>query len=605
MRTIQVIILLLLSGCMQAQEVQFTASASPNVLRLGEQFNLTYTSNQELEGLNLPEIHDFELLGGPSQGHSQSVYSENGKITTVSTWQYTYFFRAVKEGKFAIAPILVKIKNKTYRSNSVNIEVLKASGQASSQNQASSNENAARKGSYDDKDLFVRLILDKREAYLGEQILASVKIFTKINLSAIDQGFKGPDFTGFFTEPLETAPLRNLQSEAVDGDIYYTGVIRRFVIMPQKTGELVIQPFDLDVAIRHEVRRKMADPFFDDFSIPDVQEIPAKLESNTVKVLVKPLPSNAPNSFKGAVGTFKMNSSINKTSTVTNDPLTLKISVSGKGNLKLINEVDIKVPYDMERYDPVINTHPDSPLSGSKTFEYLIMPKVAGQFTIPAVEFAYFDPDTKQYKTLKTQSYEIHVEKGQGDTIMNVVSGMSKEDVKMLNQDIQFIKTKPFRVHHINSFIAQSPWYYLLYALALIVFFALLLVRSRLIRQNADIAGLRLRKADKYARKRLRKSEGLLKQGNDAAFYEELLGAMWGYLSNRLKIPVAQLSKDSAMDALQDRAVDQEIIEQVFKITDTCEMARYSQGTGDIAKDRLYHEALEIIKALQQKLKSA
>ena len=603
MRIIRVIVLLIVSGCMQAQDVQFTASVSPNVLRIGEQFNLTYTSNQELEELDLPEIRDFELLGGPSQGHSQSVYSANGKITTVSTWQYTYFFRAVKEGKFTIAPASGKIKNKTCHSNPLNIEVLKATVQPSSQNPATSNENAVQSDSYNDKELFVKLVLDKKEAYLGEQIMATIKIYTKTNLSGIDQGFKGPDFTGFFTEPIETPPLRNLQREAVDGDIYYTGIIRRLMIIPQKTGELTINPFDLDISIRHEVRRKIADPFFEDFSIPDIQEIPVKLKSNTVKVLVRPLPSNAPASFKGAVGNFKMNSSINKTATITNDPLTLKLAVSGKGNLQLINEVDVRVPYDMERYDPVINTHLDSPLSGSKTFEYLIMPKVEGQFTIPAVEFTYFDPDARQFKTLKTQPYQIQVGKGLGDTLMAIGPGVTKEDVKMLNQDIRFIKTRPFRVHTINYFIARSPWYYLLFALALIIFITMLFVRSRLISQGADIAGLRLRKADKYAIKRLKKGAGLLKQGNDAAFLEELLGAIWGYISDKLNIPVALLSKDSARTALQDRAVNQEMIERLFKIIDACEMARYAPGRNDYSSDKLYRDTLEIISTLQQKLK--
>jgi hypothetical protein len=305
------------------------------------------------------------------------------------------------------------------------------------------------------------------------------------------------------------------------------------------------------------------------------------------------------------VGNFKMNASINKTATITNDPLTLKLVVSGKGNLKLINEVEVRVPYDMERYDPVINTRLDNPLSGSKTFEYLIMPKVEGIFTIPAVEFTYFDPDNKQYKTVRTQSYQISVGKGQGDTLMAVGSGVTKEDVKMLNRDIRFIKTKPFRIYAIKYFMAQSPWYFLLYALALIIFIAALFVRSRLIRQSADIAGLRLRKADKYARKRLKKSEGLLKQGNDAAFLEELLGALWGYVSDKLNIPMALLSKDSAMTTLQARAVDQEMIERLFKITDACEIARYARGTDDFSRDKLYRDALEIITTLHQKLKPA
>jgi hypothetical protein len=603
MRTFLYIFLLILPWYLFAQEVQFTASVSPNVLRIGEQFNLTYTADQELGEINVPEIRDFELLGGPSQGHSQSVFNDNGKITTTSTWQYTYFFRTVKEGKFTIPPASAKIKSKTYKSNPVTVEVIKGSDPSVSQNQDARNENTAQPSNINDNDLYVRLILDKKEAYLGEQVTATIKIYSRVNLFRIDRGFKGPDFTGFFTEPVDVPPLLNLQREAVNGEIYGTGILRKLVIVPQKSGELTIQPFELDVTLRQEVRRRMADPFFDDFTFPEVQEIPVTLKSRPVKLSVRPLPPNAPASFTGAVGNFRLTSSINKTSTSTHDPLTLKLTITGSGNLKLINQVEVNVPYDMEKYDPVINLHMDTPHSGYKTFEYLIMPRIAGQFTIPPAEFTFFDVGSRQYKTLKTQEYLIQVEKGQGDTLMAVVPGLAKEDVKILNQDVRFIKTKPFRLQKINIFIMQSPVYYFLYVLALLIFMAVVWNHNRLIRQNADIAGLRLRKADKYAKKRLKKSSGLLKQGNDAAFYEELLGALWGYLSDKLNIPVAVLSKDSAKATLQKRGVDQEMIDRLFLVTDACELARYARGTGNMAMEELYSEALNVITNLQQKLK--
>lgn len=605
MRTIQVIILLIASWCLlQAQEVEFTATVSPDVLRVGEQFNLIYTANQELEELNLPEISDFELLAGPSQGHSRSVSNINGKITTVSTWQYTYFLRASKEGKFTIPAASVKIKGKIYKSNAANVEVIKSAGQTTpASSGTATNAKKAQGAGYDEKDLFVRLVLDKREAYVGEQIMASVKIYTKTNLSGIDQNFKGPDFTGFFTEPVETPPLRNLQREAVDGDIYYTGVIRRMVIIPQKTGELTIRPFDLDVAIRREIRRRVSDPFFDDFVMPDIQDVPVSLKSNPVKISVRELPSGAPASFKGAVGNFKMNAYLNKTTTVTNDPLTLKIAVSGRGNLKLINEVAVKIPYDMEQYDPVINTHMDNPLSGSKTFEYMIMPRHEGSYDLEPAEFTYFDPDSRKFITLKSQSFHVEVAKGQNDTLMVIGSGVSKEDVKMLNQDIRFIKTKSFKLSPVGQYIARSPWYYLFYLLLLALFITIYLLREKMIRQHADVAGMRLRKADKYARKRLRKSEALLKQGKDAAFFEELSGAIWGYLSDKLKLPMASLSKDTVRSLLIDRAVDEETIGRLFSIIDTCEMARYSGITANYEKNSLYREALTLITLLHQKLK--
>jgi hypothetical protein len=604
MRNTVFIFLMLLSVCLKAQQAEFTASASPDVLHVGEQFNLTFTSNQELTDLELPEIANFQLLGGPSQSHSQSVYSANGKITSTSTWQYTYFFQALKEGKYTIPPASARIKNKNYESNSVSIEVVAAETQPSSQGQGEAAKTQEQSGSINDKDLFISLILDKKEAYIGEQIIATIKIYTTVNLSEYDRGFKGPDFTGFFIEPIDVPPLRNLEREALNGQIYYSGVLKKMMIIPQKAGELTIQPFDLDVAVRKEVRRRSSDPFFDDFFMSDVQDVPVTLKSKSVKILVKHLPPNTPVSFKGAVGDFNMTSSISKTNTVTNDPFTIKLTVSGKGNIKLISEIDLNIPVDMEKYDPVINTNLNNPLSGSKTFEYMVMPRIAGNYTIPPAEFTFFDPVNKQYKTIKGQAFNVNVTQGQGDSLMAIAPGMVKEDVKVINQDIRFIKTKLPRLTLINAYIAVSPVYFLLYGLFLIIFITLVILHNRIKKQNADITNVRLRKADKFARNRLKKSAVLLRQGNESAFYEEILGALWGYMSDKLKIPVSSLSKDTAVSVLKEKMVDQDFMDDLFNIIDNCEMARYARSSEGISMERIYHDALDIIVKLQQKLKS-
>jgi hypothetical protein len=246
----------------------------------------------------------------------------------------------------------------------------------------------------------------------------------------------------------------------------------------------------------------------------------------------------------------------------------------------------------------------DNPLSGSKTFEYLIMPKIAGEFVISPVDFTYFDPATRQYRTLQSPSFPIEVVKGKGDTLLAIMPGISKEDVTLLNRDIRFIKTKPFRVHPMNSFLSHTICYYLLFVFVLLIFILLLVMHNRMMGRKADVAGLRLRSADKYARKRLRKSEILLKQGNDAAFFEELLGALWGYLSDKLNIPAAILSHDTALAALQSRLIEQEITDQFFRVTEICEMARYARVSDEVSKEKLYRDALDIISILQQKLKS-
>jgi hypothetical protein len=591
-----------LPGCLSAQESKLTASVSPTVMRVGDQFNLTFTSEDEVSELELPGLENMEVLGGPRQGHSQSVYSVNGKITSTSTYQYTYFLKAVKEGKFSIPAVTAKIKNKPVRSNAVTIEVLAANSQQSRPGQSASGTGQPGDGSVSDRDLFVNLILDKKEVYLGEQITATVKIFTKVDLYRVDP-FKGPDFTGFFTEPLTIPQLRSLQSEAYNGDIYGTGILSKTMIIPQKTGPITIKSFDLGVTMRKEVRRRVADPFFDDFDIPDVQEIPFKLKSKEVTVQVKPLPANAPASFGGAVGNFTFNSSLNKTSTHTNEPVTLKLTISGRGNIKLINEPQFELPGDFEKFDPVINSRVDNSLSGTKTFEYLLMPKAPGTFSIPSVEFSYFDPSSKLYKTLKSQAVTIKVEKGQGDAAMVANPGITKEDIKLLNQDIRFIRNKPIPLQANRTFWADSIWYYLLYVLLVVLFILITSRRRKQLRNKSDVALMRLRKADRYARKRLTKSAELLKQGETNRFYEELLGAVWGYLSDKLNIPLSALSRETARSALQSRSVEENVMDDLFRIIDECETARYGQVSENMGMEKLYQDTLSIITMIQQKLK--
>jgi hypothetical protein len=602
--TLIFLFIFLLPGCARAEQNSFTASVSPGVMRVGDQFNLTYTSDEEISGLALPDVENIQVLGGPSKGHSQSVYSVNGKITTSSTYQYTYFLRALKEGKYTIPGVAVKMRNKTIKCNAVTIEVLAAnSNPATGTGQGNTAGNEPVTGKVSEKSLFVLLTLDKKEVYLGERITATVKIYTKVSLSGINPNFKGPDFTGFFTEPVDIPELRNLQSEAYNGDIYYTGVIRKAVIIPQKSGTLTIKPFDMEVAMRQEVRHKISDdPFFQDFDIPEVQDIPVKLKSHEVTVKVKSLPANAPASFGGAVGDFAFNASLNKTETRTNEPVTLKLTVSGNGNVKLINEPPLDLPSDLEKFDPVINTHGDN-ASQSKTFEYLINPKNPGDFTIPAIEFSYFDPASGQYKSLHSQSFNLHVTRGEGDTMMQVMPGMAKEDIRMINQDIRFIRNKPMDLTTGKSYLADSPLYYLLYLLLLGIFIALIYTRRKFVRERADKAGMRLKKADRYARKRLIGSYQLLRQGETSRFYEELLGAVWGYLSDKLKISMSSLSKETAHEALKAKSVDDSLTDELFQIISESEAARYGMASGSTEMEKLYKDTLRVITSLQQKLK--
>lgn len=589
-----------LNAGIAAQDVPFIATAEPNVLRVGEQFTISYESNQKIADIELPAFADFQYLGGPSVGQSTQIESSPGKTYTKTTYTYTYYFRAVKEGKFSIAPATAHIKNKSIPSNALTIEIVGsgASGASAQGQQVKGNANPSGNAS---DDVFVKLILNKNEAYIGEQIVATVKLFTKLQISGIDQRYKGPDFTGFFTEPIEIPPLRNLERENVNGDIYYTGILQKVLLIPQKTGQLVIPPFDLDLSVRQQVKRKSTN-FFDEFFEPSVQDIPMKLKSNRMVVRSKPLPADKPVTFTGAVGSFTLQASVDKTQVSTNDAVNYKVVVRGTGNYKIVDEPVLTFPPDIEKYDPVIKTTPEGPMAGTKTFEYLLIPHYPGDFTVPPVEFAYFDLQSKQFKTLRSSGFTIHVEKGEGDTLLPVISGVAKEDVKLLRSDIQYIKLKTRNPVFPGLILVKDMRFYLVYLLLTLVAGLVLWLRRNHIRRTRDVVLVKNRKANKYARKRLKKAAGMIHAENKNAFYDELLRALWLYLSDKLNIPMSDLSKENASSALASHQVKEETVDKMFAIISACERARYAPASEAVNAGQLLDEAVKLIVRLQQEL---
>ncbi len=597
--------ILFIPVCVAAQDAKVTASVSSNVLMVGETFNLVFTSEQQINGVELPELNGLQLLGGPSQGHSQSITSAGGRIQTTSTYQYTYFLRALKEGRYTIPPVTVRLRNREVQTNPVTLEVV-ASGRQSAHSGAAQQEERETQDSEsaaDGGDVFVTLIPDKREVYLGEQITITIKVYTRSNLSGIDQEFKGPDLTGFFIEPVEVPVLRNLEREVVNGEIYYSGVLRKAVIIPQHPGQITIKPFEVEASLRQEVSRRMTNPFFDDFFMPDVQNIPVTLSSRAVTINVKPLPAGAPESFTGAVGDFSMNTSLSKSTTLTDEPLTLRVEVSGKGNVKLFNEPKLKVPMELTLYDPVISVKMDNPFSGSKSFEYLVIANTPGDYTIPAPEFTYFNPSSGRYITLQSPSLFVRVGRGMGDSLSQGLTAFAREDVELLNQDIRYIKSRNLRLSPINRFLIGSPSYYLILAAGLAAFGIFYLLGRRRRAAEADVALSRRRRAERYARKRLGHCAEWIRQKETKKFYDELLKALWGYLSDSLSIPLSVLSKENAMLALEQKKAEKDAIEEFFRITGECEMARYAPAASNVAMDQLYKDALAIISRLHQQLK--
>ncbi|MBN2214245.1 MAG: protein BatD [Bacteroidales bacterium] len=594
----------LLSGLVSGQDIEFRASASPRVLRAGEQFSLEYEINANVADLEIPGLTDFQLLGGPSTSSSTSIQIINGKTTRSVKYTYTYYLRALKEGTFTISPAKARYKGKAYESNSLTVEVI-GSGASQQQSQTtpgqSQEKTPARQDIQAGEDVFVRLHVDKHSAYLGEQIIGWVKIYTKIQLSGLNQGYKGPEFTGFYKQPVEVPQLTNLEAENVNGEIYYTGIIQKFVLYPQKTGEITIDPFELGVTIRQQVRSRSRS-IFDDFFGPTVQDIPRTLTSKAVKIRINPLPSK-PQSFTGAVGNFSMQSSVDKNNLRTNEALTYKVTISGKGNVKLIDEPNVTFPPNIEQFEPKTVVHQINELSGTKTFEYVLIPRYAGEYKIPPFEFTYFDPAKGSFTTLMSEEYTVSVEKGDEDTTAVVVTGLSKEDFRLLGKDILFIKNKPFRLLRQGKIIFGQPYFYMVYGISFLLFLLIVILRRETIRRNANISQVRNRKANRLARKRLRKARTYLKLNNRDAFYEEVMKALWGYLSDKLTIPVARLSRDKSREILEKKQIDHDLVDSIYALLDNCEYARFAPSAGTSDMQNLYKDAVTLISKLEHKLK--
>lgn len=596
-----IFILFALLGMQQlhAQDIALNASA-PAVVAVGEQFRLTFEINARPKQFNPPDIPDFQVLMGPSTSSSQSVSIVNGKMTQNYSYTYTYVLRANKEGKFRIQPAMAKVDGDEYLSKAIEIQVVKGSAsqqQSSGTNQASESLPAG----IDDKDLFVRLIVDRKSIYQGEHVIATVKLYSKINISGIEE-IEFPTFDGFLKQDIETAPLRSLEREVIDGEIYGTGVLQKVVLFPQRNGSIKIDPVKIVCSIQ---KRSAPQSIFDDF-FGSYQTIPKEINSSPISINVKPLPENKPESFTGAVGNFNFEATIDKNKVKTNDAITLKLNISGNGNIRLADAPSINFPSDFEVYDPkttqnIKNTQYGS--SGVKTIEYLMIPRYAGNFIIPSIEFGYFDPSAGKYITKKAGPFTINVEKGENDESATIVSGFSKEDVKYIGKDIRFIKTNPMVLLPFGNTFFGSKAFYMAYLIPFLIFILFAILKRKQIKDSQNITQLKNRKANKYALKRLKSAKSFLASNDKEKFYEETARALWGYLSDKLSIPMANLSKDNASENLRNKNVAEDLIIEFNRIIDECEFARFAPSTGHSEMDKTYRDALSIISKLQQNIK--
>lgn len=589
-----------------ADKVRFVAEAA-DVVVSGDQVRLVFTVNsQDIKDFRAPSIKGFDVLMGPSRSQQSSIQIINGKRTSNSSTAFTYILLAGSPGTYTIPAASVEVNGEKIFSNAISIKVLpqdQNSGNSGNNGggSASSSRSQAAGSRISANDLFITATASKTTVHEQEAILLTYKVYTVVNLRQLYG--KMPDLKGFHTQEVELPQQKTFTLEHYKGRNYNTTVWSQYVLFPQQTGKLEIPSITFDGVVAQQTVSD--DPFDAFFNGGGYVEVKKKITTPKVVINVQPLPAK-PAGFSGAVGEFKLASSINATDVKTNDAVTIKLTLSGTGNMKLIGTPEVKFPQDFEIYDPKVTDDyklTNSGLTGTKTFEYLAIPRHAGNFTIPAVEFTYFDLKSNSYKTLKTEAYNLKVAKGQGNADQVISDFTNKESVKMLGKDIRFIKLGDSSLRPKGDFFFGTVGYYLCYLIPLLLFVVFAVIYRQKALENANVAKVKTKKANKVATRRMKLAGKLLAENKKNEFYDEVLKALWGYISDKLSIPVSQLSKDNIEAELTNYGVQEALIAEFIGVLNECEYARYAPGNENEAMDKVYSASVEVISKMENSIK--
>lgn len=593
-------------------QTTLTATCKYSTVPLGSSFQVVYAINGGSASLQPPAFTNFSVNG---QFQSTSIY--NGNISTTVTYTLT----PTSVGKFTIDAAKAKVGDSWISSNTLTVEVTSSgSAMASKSGTTTTKSSTTTTASTTDAssgDIFLKAFIDKTNPYVGEQVIVTYKIYTKIAVS--EYGIeKLPSFSGFWSEEITKANDKAVQyNETIGGSKYVVAEIRKVALFPQKSGALKIDPLDVECVVQVQSKQQYNDPFANFFNDPffnnfgnsfftNYSNVKKTLSSNALTVNVKALPvASQPAEFTGSVGKFTVDCSVDKTDVKTNDAITLTYKVTGTGNISLIDKPAFDFPADLETYDPDTkeNIIPSaSGISGSKTFKYLIIPRSAGDFTIKPVDFCYFDLAKGVYVTLTSPEFKIKVAKGSGDDNSTITSA-NKEDIKYLNSDVHYIKSNTINLTETGKFFYGSPLFFgLLLAPIFLFFFFVILYRKKL-KENSNIAMVRNKKATSIARKRMNTANVFLKENKKEPFLDEVFKALWGYVSDKLNIPLADLSKETVNEKFVEKNVNEDIAQQFITTLNNCEYARFAPEDGTITIAGIYNEAIDIITKMEKELK--
>ena len=603
MKRIAILLMMVMTTAFAVAQT-LTASA-PSRVSVGEQFRLSYTVNtqnvSDFRAGNIPA--EFEVLIGPTRSMQSSYQMINGHTSQSSSITYTYIVAATKGGSYTIPAAHVVVDGKKIASNALTIKVIGSTGSNSRPYNDDEGEEVREMGSrISGSDLFIKVSANKKRVYEQEPILLTYKVYTLVQLSQLRGDM--PDLKSFYTQEVDLPQQKSFSLETVNGRPYRTCTWSQYVMFPQTTGKLHIPAITFEGVVIQQNRN--VDPFEAFFNGGSgYVEVKKKIEAPGIEIQVDPLPQR-PATFSGGVGKFNISAQLDKTETKANDPITLRIIVSGTGNLKLIKQPVINLPKDFDKYEPKVTEQTKlttAGIEGSKIYDVLIVPRHQGKYDIPPVEFTYFDTSTKRYETVKTETFHLDVAKGSGASAVSDFSG--QDELLELNKDIRFIKTGDADQHLTGDYFFGSTAYWITIAALVLVFITLFVIFRQRAIDNANVTAMRGKKANKVATKRLKQAARLMTDNKPGEFYDEVLRALWGYVGDKLNIPVAQLSHDNISSKLAERGVHQSIIDKFIGALDECEFERYAPGDPKGNMSKVYDKAMLAIEKIEEVMKKA
>ena len=580
----------------------------PGVVSLDEQFNVTfvYEGENSPSGFEWSPGDDFQLVWGPQQGRSTSVQIINGKRTKSSQFTYTYILTPKNTGSFTIPAGTITVKGKTWSTSPVNVTVVAEGASAQSGRQQSPGQSRQSSTDISDDNLFLSLTFSKRNVVVGEPVVATLKLYQRVNIAGFEDA-RFPSFNGFWNQEIESPTNIEFHRESRDNKIYNAAVLRKYILIPQQSGTLTVDPAELVCLVNVRTVSSGSVSIFDEF-FDEYRTVRKRISTPSYKINVSPLPAGAPASFKGGVGQLSISAELSKDSLRTHDAASLIVTIKGNGNVSLLEEPDVVFPPDFEVYDTKVSESVDkaSGMSGSKTYEFPFIPRSAGDFAIAPVKYSYYDIKADRYVTIETPMIPFTVKKGNEAESSGaaVMPGVTQRGVQNLNQDIRFISTRDHRLSPKGDFFTGSVLFWVLAVLIAVAGAASYFLLRTLAARRADVAGSKNRGATKMARKRLHRASEFLSQNLYSAFYDELHRALVGYVSDKLNMSVADYSKEKFSEALGGRGVPADTIDRFLSILDACEFARYSPDQGNSAMSAHYQDAVDVISSIDSYMKN-